>query len=88
MTGKIRDPDAPYTDELDIYVDGERLLERDALLPADLVRARVHLVCERYLLMVARGEHADLVNHSCKRARRVRPTREAKDADLVTSLVC
>ena len=53
-------PDAPYADEVDVDVDGERLLEHGGLLPALVVVARVHFVCERHLLVVTGRQKADL----------------------------
>jgi hypothetical protein len=44
---------APDADELDINVDRESPLECVTLLPSCLVVARVHLVCEGDLLVVA-----------------------------------
>lgn len=51
----------PDTEKLDVHVDRERLLERSALLPAQLVGLGEHLVRERHLLAVARGEESDLM---------------------------
>ena len=45
---------APYTDEVDVNVDGKRLLERGRLLPAKIVVPLEHLVGEMYLLVIAR----------------------------------
>ena len=46
---------APDADKVDVDIDRERFLERRALRPADLVRARVHLVRERDLFWVISG---------------------------------
>ena len=54
--------DVPDADEVDVDVDGERLLERGRLLPPELVVPREHLVRERNLLMVARGQESNLVH--------------------------
>ena len=50
----------PDADEFDLNVSRESFLERGALLPANIVVATEHLVRERNLLVVARGEKAHL----------------------------
>lgn len=78
---------SPDTDEFDIDVDREHLLERDALLPSELVALCVHLVREWHLLVVTCWEQADFVNHARERARGICASGEPKYADLVTRLV-
>ena len=41
--------DTPYTDKLDFDVDRKGFFERDALFPANVVAAGVHLVRKRDL---------------------------------------
>ena len=62
--------------------------EQNTLPPPKLRVLHEHLVRERHLLVVPRGQHPDLVHHPRQRARRVRPPREAEDADPVAVLVC
>jgi len=50
----------PDADKFDLDVSRESFLERGALLPANRVIATEHLVRERNLLVVARGEKAHL----------------------------
>ena len=50
----------PDADEFDLDVGRESFLERGALFPASQVIATEHLVRERNLLVVARGEKAHL----------------------------
>lgn len=61
--------------------------KQDTLLPAELVVLHEHLVRKRHLLVVARGEDADLVDHACEGAGGVCAAREAEDADAVAELV-
>lgn len=50
----------PDADEFDLDVGRESFLKRGALFPANHVIATEHLVRERNLLVVARGEKAHL----------------------------
>ena len=50
----------PDADEFDFDVSRESFLERGTLFPANIVIATEHLVRERNLLVVARGEKAHL----------------------------
>jgi len=52
--------DIPNPEQLDIDVDRESLFEHGTLLPTQLVFARVHLVRERYLLVIAFWQKANL----------------------------
>ena len=80
--------DAPHANKFDVDIDGECLLERDALVPAGLVGAGVHLIREWHLLVVACRQESNLVYHACEGTSRVRATRESEEADLVARLVC
>lgn len=44
----------PYADEFNVDVDAEATLERSGLFPAEVIRARIHLVGEGDLLVIAR----------------------------------
>lgn len=48
----------------------------------------VYIVRERDLLVIAGGKKTDLLDHPCKSASSVRATRESKQGDPVTLLVC
>ena len=78
---------SPNADEVNVDVNRERLLERSTLLPSQFVGARVHLVREPDLLVAARGQQADFVDHASQGPGGVRASREAKDADLVAFFV-
>ena len=55
--------DLPYTEELNIDIDRKCLLECVRLLPPNVIRFCVHLVCEWNLLVVARRQKTDFVDH-------------------------
>ena len=78
----------PDTDEFDVDIHRERSLEQSALLPPQDGGTRVHLVRERDLLVVVRGEQPDLVQHACEGARGVGAARESEETDLVACFVC
>ena len=78
-----RRSDSPDTNELDRDIDREVLLEIGALLPAERIRAQVHLIRELDLLAVVPREQANLMQHSCECAGNVSTAREAEEAVLV-----
>ena len=53
--------DIPNANEVDIDVHRECLLECGALLPSGLISLEEHLVCKRYLLMIACRKEANLM---------------------------
>ena len=53
----------PHADEVDVNVDGERLLEGRRLRPSLRIVACVHFVGEGHLLVIARRQQADLSVH-------------------------
>jgi len=50
----------PYTDELNIDVNGKCAFESIGLLPTDRIRPGIHLVRKWNLLEIARRQEADL----------------------------
>ena len=79
--------DAPHSDELDVNINGERLLEGGRLRPAGRIVPSIHLVRKRHLLVIAWWEETDFMDHARERSRRVGTAREAKDEDLVADAV-
>ena len=53
----------PHADEVDVNVNGERLLEGRRLRPSLRIVARVHFVGEGHLLVIACRQQADLPDH-------------------------
>ena len=57
---------SPNTDEFNLYVNGERLLETFATTPTIFIFAVVHGPCKWNLLGVVRREQPDLLDHTCE----------------------
>ena len=59
----------PYAEELDIDLVRKFLLERVRLLPSLIIRFGVHFVCEWDLLVVARRQKTNFMDHPSKAIR-------------------
>ena len=57
---------SPNTDEFNLYVNRERLLETFATTPTIFIFAVVHGPCKWNLLGVVRREQPDLLDHTCE----------------------
>ena len=64
------DQHLPYAEELDIDFVRKRLLKRVRLLPSLIIRFGVHFVREWDLLVVARWQKADFMDHPREAIRR------------------
>jgi hypothetical protein len=60
----------PYAEELDIDRIRERLLEGVRLLPSLFIRIRIHFIREWDLLVVARWQKTDFMDHPSEAIRR------------------
>ena len=60
----------PYAEELDIDLVRKRLLKRVRLLPSLVIRFGVHFIREWDLLVVARWQKADFMDHPSEAIRR------------------
>jgi len=79
--------DIPYAEELDLHVDGKGSLEVLAQVETHFVVPRIHGICERQLLEVARGEKSDFLNHASEGAGCESATRETKNTDMVSGTI-